>query len=582
MNTNTKFALKITGLFVIALSIILIFTVYSLVATKNEEVAKFRLEKIQQIKDTLKNRVNTAYAMLNVNYQNSTDKAFLEKFYGSRLKNIIDVADTILNTKLEAFKREELTFAEAQAQAKAEIAMLRYDNGNGYVWINDTTLPYPKMLMHPLSPALDGQLLTNKEYNRAMGKGLNIYAEAVNISQAHGKGFVDFLWDKPTENGVVENMPKLAYVKLFHEWTWVLGTAAYVDGAQLDAKEKSQDDIRQMNKPDNSSEHLWVSTAASNPKLIVHPKMPLQEGKILEGKQKSLYRSFIDVCKTHSGSGFKMYNWPKTMTSNSHLANKDKVAKLAYVKLHSQLNWIVGTDIYMDGVDKAVATENLFLEHQIQSLILKVMAIAIGIILLVSILSYIVSPYISREKMPSAKSSQPPPLPLGANLQFSSPVTTLNNLNSQPQEIPPLANTNNEQATWRSEDCVRMIQEISRTLIAEQAKILAAAMGQVSTGQVATPQPSFQTEDSSKEQKITDEIKNLASKTYQTIDEVKKMVEANQPPQNVSSVAIDEVKRMLEANQPPQVQDKVDATKFNNVMGNLNEMVNDVAKGLKT
>ena len=591
MKTNTKIALKVTAVLMVAITIILTFTIFYLIAQKNEDVGKYRLEETHRTEDTLKERVDIAYATLEANYQDSTDKSFLEKYYGSRLRNIIDIAETILNSKLEALNKEELTLAEAQAQAKAEIAMLRYNNGNGYVWINDTILPYPKMIMHPINPSLDGQLLAGKEYNRAMGKGLNIYVEAVNLCLAHGKGFVDFLWDKPSKNGVIENVPKLAYVKLFHDWQWIIGTAAYVDEAQIDAKEKSQDDIRQINKHNNADKYLWISTAGPNPKMIVHPKKPLLEGKILEGGLKNLYKSFFDICRTHNGSGFKSYQWPDPPPGTNTFGSDKEVPKLSYFKLYPKLNWILGTDAEMDNIDKAVAEREMLIEKQIQYLILKIVILSIVIVLLIGILSYIMSPYFPKEKRQLASGAPSPylgitPQPAPVSMSNSTPSPYLG-VTPQPAPISMPSSTNVAQEIGnhsspmlRTEDCVKMIQEISKTLIAEQAKILAAAMHQNPTHQNHHP------EKASKEQQITDEINKLANNTSKTVDEVKKMVEANQPsqPKTLNTIAIDEVKNMLEANQPPQPKtlNTVEMGKFNNVMGNLNEMVNNVAKGLKT
>ncbi len=51
----------------------------------------------------------------------------------------------MLNLKAELVKKGKLTLAEAQAQAADEIKQIRYDGGTGYIFIVDTTSPYPKM-----------------------------------------------------------------------------------------------------------------------------------------------------------------------------------------------------------------------------------------------------------------------------------------------------------------------------------------------------------------------------------------------------------------------------------------------------
>lgn len=112
-----------------------------------------------------------------------------------------------------------LTREAAQQQAKASLAAMRYDNGNGYFWINDMG---PKMVMHPVKPELNGADLTNnKDPN-----GKFLFVEFVNTVKASGKGFVDYEWPKP---GAPDPVGKFSYVEGFVPWGWIVGTGVYVD-----------------------------------------------------------------------------------------------------------------------------------------------------------------------------------------------------------------------------------------------------------------------------------------------------------------------------------------------------------------
>lgn len=108
---------------------------------------------------------------------------------------------------------------EAQAQAKAVIAAMRYDNGSGYFWINDM---HPKMVMHAVKPEMNGSDLSqNKDPN-----GKFLFVEFVQVVKATGKGFVDYYWPKP---GASEPVEKFSHVAGFAPWGWVVGTGVYVD-----------------------------------------------------------------------------------------------------------------------------------------------------------------------------------------------------------------------------------------------------------------------------------------------------------------------------------------------------------------
>ncbi|WJH40195.1 methyl-accepting chemotaxis protein [Aliirhizobium terrae] len=116
-----------------------------------------------------------------------------------------------------------MTRDEAQAQAKAVISAMRYDNGSGYFWINDM---HPTMVMHAVKPEMNGSDLTqNKDPN-----GKFLFVEFVKVVKANGKGFMDYYWPKPGADQPVE---KFSHVAGFEPWGWIVGTGVYVD--DLDA-----------------------------------------------------------------------------------------------------------------------------------------------------------------------------------------------------------------------------------------------------------------------------------------------------------------------------------------------------------
>ena len=117
-----------------------------------------------------------------------------------------------------------LTTEEAKTAAIATIKDLRLPCGNLYFWINDTQ---PKMIMHPIKPALDGKDLSgSKDPN-----GKHLFVEMVKATEKTGAGFVTYMWPKP---GKDKPQPKLSAVKRSPDWNWIVGTGVYID--DLDAQ----------------------------------------------------------------------------------------------------------------------------------------------------------------------------------------------------------------------------------------------------------------------------------------------------------------------------------------------------------
>ena len=158
----------------------------------------------------------------------------------SKLVNIVELSYSITEHEYQLFKSGIIDEATAQENAKDAIKTLRYDEAN-YIWINDLTLPTPIMIMHPLTPSLNGKILDSDKFNNAFSLEYNGIVETVNnknifqsfseIANKSGDGFVKYLWSKPTDDGKasLEKYPKLSYVKKFDEWGWVLGTGIYID-----------------------------------------------------------------------------------------------------------------------------------------------------------------------------------------------------------------------------------------------------------------------------------------------------------------------------------------------------------------
>ncbi|OAD23573.1 methyl-accepting chemotaxis protein [Candidatus Thiomargarita nelsonii] len=374
---------------VISVILIVSYTIYGAIKTSDEVLSKYKQEEIYDIKQNLKNFVDVAYSTIDSNYKNSMDKNYLEQHYGYRLKNIIDVAETILKSKAEDVKNGKLSLAEAQAKAIEAIQKIRYDDGRGYIWINDTTLPYPKMIMHPRIPSLNGQIMDDPKYNCAMGKEQNLFVAFVEVTQKNGGGFVDYLWPRTTQNGLTTDVPKLSYVRGFPAWNWIIGTDFYINDAILDGMEKSKEELRQM-RYDNGIGFFWINnTDESSPQFYMYPIAASIENLVLAGgnldKLGTVIKSFINICK-QKGSGYIEFTWDKPTLKGTI---KD-VPKLSYVKLYEPLGWIIGTGVYLDDIDKAIARERKFFNKKIKYLIINILVASLVFILFIGILHYVV------------------------------------------------------------------------------------------------------------------------------------------------------------------------------------------------
>ena len=147
----------------------------------------------------------------------SERKLILEERKGN-VRQVVETAHGLLAYYHDQTSKGVLTDTQAQQQAMQAIKGLRYSKTE-YFWINDM---HPRMLMHPINPALEGKDLSgNKDPN-----GKHLFVEFVKTVKADGAGFVPYMWAKP---GSDQPVPKVSYVKGFAPWGWIIGSGIYID-----------------------------------------------------------------------------------------------------------------------------------------------------------------------------------------------------------------------------------------------------------------------------------------------------------------------------------------------------------------
>ena len=286
----------------------------------------------------IKTNVEVAYNTLNAYYLDTQDPARLKVRVQKKVKNVVEVAYGTIAAVYKANRGRP--DAEVKAMVLKSIKSLRYGKDKkGYFWINDLQ---PKMVMHPIKPALDGKDLSGfKDPN-----GKYLFVEFVKVCKKDGAGFVEYMWPKP---GSSKPVPKMSYVKLFKPWGWIIGSGAYVEDVEAEVKQRALNIIKQLRYGKDRKGYFWVNDL--QPKMVMHPIKPALDGKDLSGFKdpngKHLFVAFVKVCKK-DGAGFVDYMWSKPGSSKP-------VPKMSYVKLFKPWGWIIGSGVYLDDVESAIS-----------------------------------------------------------------------------------------------------------------------------------------------------------------------------------------------------------------------------------
>jgi len=142
-----------------------------------------------------------------------------------RIENLVKIAINTLEKLNTKVTQNKMPLAEAQNLGKELISHMRYEkNNDNYLWIQDF---YPKMIMHPTSPHLNGKSLKNfieKAEGGKKGKKY-LFVEMVNECNKNGYGFVEYNWEY---KGTKDIKRKISFVKAYKPWGWIIGTGVYI------------------------------------------------------------------------------------------------------------------------------------------------------------------------------------------------------------------------------------------------------------------------------------------------------------------------------------------------------------------
>lgn len=384
MKLGIRWQLLILTISILVVTVVFFATlsIFIIVKRGNADLASYREEEMRKVNTTLKDYIDMAYQSVESSYKSIESKEYLEKFYGHRLKSIMDIAVSAIEKRARMVSEKKMSLKEAQRLAIQDIEAMRFDNKTGYIWINDTLSPYPIMIMHPTVPDLNGKILDDPKFNCAMGINQNLFQAAVEVSSSPThEGFVNYVWPKPSGNGLTTSVKKLSYVYRFEEWGWVMGTGIYLDDAQTDIIASILENLKTL-KYNNGHGYFWVNDLTlPYPRMVMHPIVPSLDGQVLDdpefntikGTKENLYKAMVQKVKKR-GEGYVEYTWLNPQTNKIE-------PKISYVKKFAPLNWLIGTGIYIGHIQENIIHRENEITRQIRIVIFAIIGISVILII---------------------------------------------------------------------------------------------------------------------------------------------------------------------------------------------------------
>jgi len=136
------------------------------------------------------------------------------------LVNVAHVGLSIVDEYAALAQKGVLSTAAAQKEALDRLRGIRYGE-DGYLLVIDST---PRMIMHPIKPALNGKELASN----ADADGRHHYVTFAAVAKDPQGGFVDYVFPH-SHAAAADAVGKLGYVVRYAPWDWIIATGAYID-----------------------------------------------------------------------------------------------------------------------------------------------------------------------------------------------------------------------------------------------------------------------------------------------------------------------------------------------------------------
>ncbi len=280
-----------------------------------------------------------------------------------------------------AYKLMEKIYTENDNLSRAEIIQLIneklsemrfFRTLNGYFYLIDMD---GTSLMHPIDPMLVGKnLLALKDV-----KGQFFIKEGIERLKKEGETPITYYWRKGTNKEVVK---KHAYLKLFEPLGIFVGTGRYEDNILQDIKKTIQEMLINV----RYGERGYIFAYDAKGTTVSHIRKDFvgvnRWDEVVNGER--LIRELVRGAKYNPEGFFKSY------IARFDPISKKEAYKISYIKYVPELDWIIGTGVYLSDVQEQSKYKKMYLEQNFDETISELITLSLVILLVILILTFIV------------------------------------------------------------------------------------------------------------------------------------------------------------------------------------------------
>lgn len=315
------------------------------------EAQSFKEKYIEEQKNILKQKVDEAVTY--VDYRRKKTNERLTKDIKARVNEAWDVTDHLYKSFHNVFTEEKISYLIKEA-----LRPIRFNQGRGYYFI--VSLDGTEEL-YPTRPELEGKNLIDLQDIA----GKFVIRNEIETVQKYGEGFVTGYWPNP----LIENDSgslQYSFVKLFKPLNWLVGTGDYLNNVEKDIKAETLEWLSKIRFGQNS--YIFADTYLGDALLmdgqIVEEEINVWELEDPHGIK--VIQEETRIAKTNPEGGFLEYFWRKE-------DGIKPVPVISFVKAVEEWEWVLGSSIYVDDIEKYITTQEGIRKKNVNKDILKIL-----------------------------------------------------------------------------------------------------------------------------------------------------------------------------------------------------------------
>jgi diguanylate cyclase (GGDEF)-like protein/PAS domain S-box-containing protein len=293
-----------------------------------ESLATLESNTISEQEALLRNEVTTAGDYLD--YVRSTTETVLKADIRAQVDQAFQMAESIYQ-----HEKNRRSTAEIKRLILEALRPMRFYQGRGYFFVDGLD---GECLLLPTAPQLEGtSFIDNRD-----DTGHYIMRGLIEATRNEKKsGYSRYRWFIPGNQKQMAD--KIAYVRLFEPFGWVIGTGEYLYKVEEDLQRQALQRLRATRFGKNG----YLAALKNDGTVLLSPGTPQSEGRKVDElpvEQREVVRGVLEVAG--KGGGLIRYDWV-------HPETHVPAPKISYVSNLESWGWVLVAGVYLDELKSA-------------------------------------------------------------------------------------------------------------------------------------------------------------------------------------------------------------------------------------